>query len=131
MLTFAYNKNDYDFFKDFMLESQENSFSPDYEVIENDDEFEIDLILPGFKRKDLSIGIDDHILKVVGEKKKKDKTKFLKISNNYGKFEKSFDLKENNIDYEKVSSSFNDGILSIVLPKNEEAKNKKFAIEIS
>lgn len=100
----------------------------DYDVIERDNEYVLDLALPGFTRENVTINVEDNVMTIEGERKYDEKIKYNRKGNFYGHFKKSFTLPEDVI-AEKIDASFSNGILSIIVPKDEKAKLSK-VIEI-
>ena len=105
-----------------------NIVTPNYDIIENDNEYLLDFALAGFKREDVSINVEDNILTIEGERKVAEKTKYNRKGSYYGQFKKTFTL-PNNILADKIDASFSDGILSVAIPKDEKVKLSK-TIEI-
>jgi len=101
---------------------------PNHDIIEKDNEYIVDFALAGFKKEDVSLNIDNNVLTIEGERKTNEENKYSRKNTFYGQFKKSFTLPEN-VDSEKIGASWNDGMLSIVIPKNEKAKLSK-TIEI-
>jgi HSP20 family protein len=110
----------------------ENSFVPSANVKENSKGFVIELSAPGFNKKDINIEVDDKMLKIYSEIKNevenKDET-IIKREFHYNSFERSFQLPEN-VNAEKIKANYNDGILSIEIPKMEKEEKKKRLIDI-
>lgn len=106
------------------IDLQANSTIPTHDIIENENEYIVDFALAGFKKEDVSLNIDNNILSIEGERKANDDIKYNRKNTFYGHFKKSFTLPEN-IESEKIDASFNDGILSITIPKNEKLKLSK------
>lgn len=79
--------------------------------------------LPGVKKEDLKIEMRGNQLLVAGERRNDSRS-----SRTYGKFERSFTLPES-VNAEKIEAQFEDGVLSIALPKAEEAKAKTIEIQ--
>lgn len=104
------------------LESTPNPLAHD--IIETDDEYVIDYALAGFKKDDVSLNVENNILTVEGERKANDDTNYNKKSTFYGSFKKSFTLPEN-VNSKKIDASFSDGILSVIIPKDEKLKLSK------
>lgn len=88
--------------------------------------------LPGVSREDIEIGIRDDTLTLKGERRfAKDvhEENYLRIERSYGSFQRSFTL-PTTIQQEKIHAVMKDGVLELTLPKAEEAKPKKIAIDI-
>lgn len=110
----------------------ENSFVPSANVKENSKAFLIELSAPGFNKKDINIEVDDKMLKIYSviknEVENKDES-IIKREFHYNSFERSFQLPEN-VNAEKIKANYNDGILSIEIPKMEKEEKKKRLIDI-
>jgi HSP20 family protein len=110
----------------------ENSFVPSANVKENSKAFLIELSAPGFNKKDINIEVDDIMLKIYSEIKNEVENKdesIIKREFHYNSFERSFQLPEN-VNAEKIKANYNDGILSIEIPKMEKEQKKKRLIDI-
>jgi HSP20 family protein len=106
-----------------------NSGSIDYDIIENEKDYVLDLMLPGFNKEDVSVSVEDNIMTIEGERKFDEKTKYNRKGSFYGRFKKSFTLPDEVL-ADQISASHNkNGILSITIPKDEKAKLSK-VIEI-
>lgn len=106
-----------------------NSGSIDYDIIENEKDYVLDLMLPGFNKEDVSVSVEDNIMTIEGERKVDEKTKYSRKGSFYGRFKKSFTLPDEVL-ADQISASHNkNGILSITIPKDEKAKLSKM-IEI-
>lgn len=110
----------------------ENSFVPSANVKENSKAFLIELSAQGFNKKDINIEVDDIMLKIYSEIKNEVENKdesIIKREFHYNSFERSFQLPEN-VNAEKIKANYNDGILSIEIPKMEKEQKKKRLIDI-
>jgi HSP20 family protein len=110
----------------------ENSFVPSANVKENSKAFLIELSAPGFNKKDINIEVDDIMLKIYSEIKNEVENKdesIIKREFHYNSFERSFQLPEN-VNAEKIKANYNDGILSIEIPKMEKEQKKKRLIDV-
>ena len=110
----------------------ENKLSPPINVEETDDEFIVSIELPGMKKEDVQISFHEGVLSIVGEKKAEKEFKegnFHRFERTYGTFNRSFTL-PHTVVAEKIAAKFNNGILSINLPKVEEAKAKKIEVKV-
>lgn len=93
-------------------------------------DFHIEVDMPGVKKEDINVKIDNNILTVSGVRKMKKEVKekdYYLLESSFGRFERSFVLPEG-IDPEKISAEYKDGRLSIDLEKEEKHKPK--AIEV-
>jgi HSP20 family protein len=104
---------------------------PAVDIEESDNEFTVSAELPGMTKDDIELTIKDNVLTLKGEKKtqseKKDGDVYLS-ERCFGSFQRTFNL-SNRVDPGKVKAEFKDGILTIHMPKVEEAKPK--AVEIA
>ncbi len=119
-----------DFFGTEVGDSRFQDFQPPVNVLENDDAFIMTFEIPGIAKKDVNITFKDDVLSVSGEKKidnKADKAVFHRFERKNGKFQRAFYINEK-IDPEGIDASFRDGILTIVLPKAEEAKPREIKV---
>jgi len=107
-------------------------WSPRVEVTELDDHFEVSAELPGMKREDIKVELNDRILTISGEKQteheKKDRSIHL-CERIYGSFHRSFRL-PSQVKADKINAEFKNGVLKLNLPKVEEAKPKQIAIKV-
>jgi len=98
------------------------SFVPKVDIIENEKAFEIQLAVPGMNKEDFKIDLNENLLTVSGERKFKKETDgkhFRSIETQYGAFGRTFVLPEN-VEGEKIEASYSDGILTLVVPKDEK-----------
>lgn len=92
--------------------------------------FHIEVDLPGVKKEDVHVSVDNNILTISGERKMKKEVKkgdYYLMESSFGLFERSFTLPEG-IDTDKISAEYKDGRLSIDIEKDEKLKPK--AIEV-
>ncbi|BFU77200.1 Hsp20/alpha crystallin family protein [Arcobacter sp. 15-2] len=102
-------------------------FVPNVNTREGEFAYHIDIDLPGMNKNDISIDIDENSLIISGERKIKEEVKeedYHKIETSFGKFERVFSLPKN-IDIENITASSQDGVLEIVIPKQEKMITKK------
>lgn len=100
--------------------------NPAVNVIENTDDFQIEVAAPGLDKKDFKIDLDNNVLTISSEKELKHEDKdgrYMRREFSYSSFTRSFSLPEA-VDAEKIRASHKDGILRISIPKKEEAKRK-------
>lgn len=107
-------------------------WAPRVDISENDKAFTIKAEIPGVKREDVKISIEDRVLSIRGESRQEKESKDEKmhrVERFYGSFSRSFSLPEN-VDTDKVDAGFKDGLLTLVVPKTEAAKPKSIDIKI-
>ena len=110
-----------------MVRNGGSVFSPKVDVIENENSYEVHLAVPGVSKEDFKIDLNDNTLTISGERKftneKKEKN-YHSVETQYGSFRRSFSLPEN-IDGTKISAKYNNGILELVIPKDEKKALKQ------
>jgi HSP20 family protein len=88
--------------------------------------------LPGVKKEDVSVEIKETILTIKGERiedKKVSKENYLRKERCYGHFQRAFNL-QYIVSPDKIKASFNEGVLSVEIPKPEEEVTKKITVKI-
>ncbi|GEL11363.1 heat-shock protein [Flavobacterium glycines] len=107
--------------------SKTNTTLPSLNIKENKDFFFVEVAAPGFEKSDFKIELNNDLLTVSSEKKLnnevKDGERITKQEFSYQSFSRSFTLPEL-VDEEKISAKYENGILSISIPKKEAAKPK-------
>ncbi|BAQ60498.1 small heat shock protein [Geminocystis sp. NIES-3708] len=106
---------------------------PSVELLDNQDTLTLRVLIPGIDKKDLDISVTSEAVKISGEyrSQKENKDNGYYVSEfNYGKFERTINLPVA-IQNEKVSADYKDGILTLNLPKIEQAQNKVFKVSLS
>lgn len=89
--------------------------------------------LPGVKKEDLKIRVEEGCLTIVGERKKETKVEeenYLRMGRSYGSFQRSFPLPEKVKDEKQIKAKFEDGILKITVPLEEPLKKKAIDIRV-
>ncbi|MBN1381851.1 MAG: Hsp20/alpha crystallin family protein [Deltaproteobacteria bacterium] len=127
-----------DFFRGFddmsfgLSRDRFRAFSPSVDIKENDKEVLIKAELPGMDEKDIDVNLFEDRLTIKGEKKEEKEDKgsdYYHMESSYGSFNRIIPLPEK-VDTKKVEANFKNGVLSIKLPKTEEAKAKGKKIPI-
>jgi HSP20 family protein len=99
---------------------------PAVNIREDEKRFTLELAVPGIDKKDLKIDINEDVITVSSEQKvekEENSDDFKRREFSYSSFCRSFYLPEN-VSKDKIEANYKDGILSVVLPKNEEEKTK-------
>ena len=110
----------------------ETTWTPRADIHETDKEILINVELPGINKKDVKVEAKNNVLTISGERKEEkkiDEKNYYRIERHYGKFERSFGLPET-VTPEKVSARFNNGVLTVSLPKTEKVKAKEIPVEV-
>lgn len=106
-------------------------WSPSVDISETDDNFVVRAELPGMKKEDIELEVENNMLSIRGERKfeKTDEGEnFHFMERSYGSFYRSFTLPKN-VDSETIGAEYKDGMLVVTIPKKEEVKPKKVEIK--
>jgi HSP20 family protein len=109
-----------------------SSWTPAVDIAEHDNEFVVKVELPGVSKDDVKITLESNILTIRGEKKQDRETKeenYHRLERMYGSFQRSFTL-PSTVRSDKIDATFKDGILTITLPKAEEARPKQIEVKV-
>jgi len=127
------------FFDDFYtpVRKEENTlskfFTPRVDIKENTDHYEITAELPGVKKEDLHLHLEDGVLTIEAETRQEDKEeaegRIIRQERRYGKYARSFSLGDS-IQEQDIDAAFEDGVLKIKAPKVTETAPQKRRIEI-
>jgi len=105
---------------------------PSLDVSETKKDFVVKAELPGMDLKDIDLSLTNGMLTIRGEKKQEKEEKegnYHLIGRSYGTFSRSVSLPRD-VKQDKISASYKDGVLRVVLPKSEEAKKKEIKIKV-
>lgn len=105
---------------------------PAVDVLESQDKLTVKVELPGFKREDLDVSVQDNNLIISGERKADAERKdgdFYRSERFYGKFHRLIELPFA-VDTGKIEARYNDGVLTIMLPKSEQARAKQIEVKV-
>ena len=105
---------------------------PAMDLVETDEHFVLKADLPGLAEDDVNIEVEDNVLTVSGERKAEHEDKregYVRVERSYGAFRRSLTLPEG-IDPEAVTANFDKGVLEVRIPKPEERKPRKVAIQV-
>ncbi len=105
---------------------------PAVEVVENENAIIFTFEVPGLEQKDINISIDNGMLTFSGEKVSTEhkETDYIRSERWYGKFSRSFSLPPT-VDAANVSAHLHNGVLTVTVPKREEARPKKVEVRVS
>ena len=105
--------------------------APAVDISESEKGLVVSAELPGLKKDQVKLTIEDGVLTLSGEKKFEDEKKgtdYHRVERRYGNFHRSFTL-PTGIDADKAKARFEDGVLTIEIPKSEAAMPKQLTIE--
>ena len=110
---------------DFCLNLFNRNYSvPSVNSIENNDSFEIDLAVPGMKKEDFSIELNDKVLVISSESSNNIENDKMRLNEfNFSSFQRSFRVPDS-VDQDKIKANYKNGILKIKLPKRKESISK-------
>lgn len=109
------------------------SWSPTLDVLEDKDNYFILAELPGLKREDIHVSLEDGTLTISGERKsetRSEDTSAHRVERYSGRFERSVTL-PTTISGDKVKATYTDGVLTLTLPKSEQAKPKRIDVTLN
>jgi HSP20 family protein len=105
-------------------------WTPPVDIEETETSYRLQAELPGLSRDDIQITLENNVLRLSGERKFEKDTKqenYHRIERTYGAFSRSFAL-PTQVSPDKVEAKFENGVLSIVVPKAEQAKPRRITI---
>ena len=99
---------------------------PAVNIVEEKDDFRIEVAAPGLKKEDFKIDLNNNVLTISSEKsneREENQERYMRREFSYSSFKRSFTLPES-AQIDKIAANHKDGILNITIPKKEEAKVK-------
>jgi HSP20 family protein len=109
-----------------------NAWGPQLDLFEDKDNLVVKVEVPGMKRDDIDVSLQEGTLTISGERKSEDADKDAQTHRQerfYGRFQRSITLPMP-VNDAQVKAAYNDGILTVTLPKAEEAKPKQISINV-
>ena len=115
-----------DIFDDFMPSRRNDNMKCD--IYEKDGNYHIEMDIPGFKKEDISIEVEDGYLTIEAEKNNEDKIEddsknYIRRERSYNSYKRSFYLGD--LDQDNIKAEFNDGMLEVIVPKKEKLLTRK------
>ena len=108
------------------------TWAPAVDIYETEHELVVKADLSDVKPEELDIRVDNNILTIHGERKFEKKVtedKYLRVERSYGSFSRSFSL-ANTVKTEEIKADYRDGVLTLTIPKREEAKPKQIKVQV-
>jgi HSP20 family protein len=105
---------------------------PSMDLVETDEQFVLRADLPGLSEGDVSIELEDNVLTVAGERKAEHEDKkegFYRMERSFGQFRRSLTLPDG-VDADGIAATFDKGVLEVRIPKPEERKPRRVAIQL-
>jgi HSP20 family protein len=109
------------------------TWAPPADIYETENELVTKLDLPGIQEKEIDIRVENNILTIRGERKfekEVNEDNYLRVERAYGTFTRSFSL-PNTVKVEGIHAGFQNGVLTLRMPKREESKPKQIKISVS
>ncbi|OGU27108.1 MAG: heat-shock protein Hsp20 [Ignavibacteria bacterium GWA2_35_9] len=126
-----WNEKIHRFFNDFQV--TDFNYYPHIDISDDENNIYVEAEIPGVKKEDIKITLQDNILTISGEKKntkeEKDKKNFFRSERVYGSFTRSFTLPED-INPDSVEAKFENGILNISIQKAQPKKTAEKFIQV-
>ena len=125
----------YKFFDDDVLAklSAEQAWAVALDVVEEKEQYVLKLDLPGIKKEDIRVTLENGLLSIEGERKlvTEDKDRQVhRLERSYGRFVRSLNL-GTHVDAARIKANYKDGVLELIVPKSEETKPKTIDIQVS
>jgi HSP20 family protein len=120
----------------FERSAEENNltaWAPAVDIFETEHELVVKADLPDIDPKDLDIRVENNILTIRGERKfekKVDENNYLRVERAYGSFARSFTL-ANTVNPDAIKADYQNGVLTLTIPKREEAKPKQIKVSVA
>ena len=109
------------------------AWAPPCDIFETEKELVMKFELPEVKKEDVVVKLEQNVLTLHGERKfeeKTDRENYHRIERHYGEFMRSFNVPAY-VNAAKIDAEFKDGVLTITLPKNEEARPKQINVKVN
>jgi HSP20 family protein len=114
-------------------ETASQGLAPALDVVERNGEFVVKAELPGVKKEDIDVSVENGLLTITAESKseheEKEGDRIIRQERRYGRYVRSLRLGKA-VDEKQVKASYKDGVLELVLPKAEEVKPKKISVNV-
>ncbi len=109
--------------------SDTNTTVPKVNIKETKDNFEVEVAAPGMNKNDFKIQLDGNMLSISSEKSDRreennEDEKYSRKEFSYQSFQRTFTLPKDVVDADKIEAKYENGLLQLVIPKKEEAKQK-------
>ena len=114
-------------------ESALTAWAPAVDIYETENSLVVKADLPDVNEKDLDIQVENNILTIRGERKFErdvNEDNYLRVERAYGSFSRSFSL-GNAVNTEAIKAEYRDGVLTLTIPKREEAKPKQVKVSVA
>ncbi len=109
------------------------AWNPAVDIFDKGAEVVIHAELPGIKKEDIDVHVENNVLTIRGKKERKEEAKeegYYRTERSYGSFSRSFSL-ASSVDVTKIGAEYKDGVLTLSLPKAEEAKPRQIDVKVA
>ena len=123
-----------DFFNRDLFDWRQSNFSnsgttiPAVNIKETKEDFVVEMAAPGLKKEDFKIELENNLLTIsserTSEQDRNEDNRYSKREYSYESFQRSFTLPKEVVDSDKIQARYENGLLHLVIPKKEEAKQK-------
>ena len=106
------------------------AWNPSVDIYENKDQIVLEAELPGMKREDFELSVENNVITLRGERqfeKKEESDNYHRVERSYGSFTRSFTLPQT-VSAEGATAEYRNGVLRVALPKREETKARRIQI---
>ncbi len=106
-------------------------WSPSVDIYEGENEIVLEAELPGMNRDDFEVSIENNVITLKGKRefqKKEEGDNYHRVERSYGSFTRSFSLPRS-VSAENTTADFKNGVLTVSLPKREEAKSRRIEVK--
>jgi HSP20 family protein len=106
------------------------AWNPSVDIYENKDNIVLEAELPGMKREDFDLSIENNVITLRGERrfeKQDDGDNFHRVERSYGSFARSFTLPQT-VQTDEVAAEYRNGVLRVTMPKREEVKARRIEV---
>jgi HSP20 family protein len=113
-------------------EANLTTWAPAVDIYETEHELVVKADIPEIKPEELDIRVENNILTIRGERKfekEVSENNYLRVERSYGSFSRSFSL-ANTVNAEAIKADYKNGVLTLSIPKREEAKPKQIKVNV-
>jgi len=106
------------------------AWAPSVDIYENKDQIVLEAELPGMKKEDFDLSIENSVITLRGERrfeKTDESDNYHRVERSYGQFTRSFTLPQT-VSSEGATAEYNNGVLRVTLPKREETKSRRIEV---
>lgn len=108
------------------------AWSPAVDIYDRGNDVVIHAEIPGMNKEDIDVRVENNVLTIRGQKERKGEVKeegYFRTERTYGSFSRSFSL-PTTVDVTKISAEYKDGVLTLNVPKAEEAKARQIDVKV-